>query len=58
MTRNSIQWDIAAGWFGVLIFTLAVWVAIFTTFYLATEPGDYTDTGVGCIDDCLDQKED
>jgi hypothetical protein len=36
---------IALGW--IAIITIMIWIACFST-------PDFTDTGIGCIDDCLE----
>ncbi len=46
--RGTIQWDIVMIW----VVALAL-VALFWTWALSATD-DFTDTGVGCIEDCLD----
>ena len=38
-------------WFAALAFSLSVWAGLFAVMLPAA---DGTDTGVGCVDDCLD----
>jgi hypothetical protein len=51
-TAPRIDWSIPALWLCALAFSLTAWAGFFTLVTYSANDG--TDTGVGCVDDCLE----
>lgn len=49
--RHSLDWPVAIGWAVALGCTTVVWLALIAAAWPAN---DGTDTGVDCVDDCLE----
>jgi len=52
--RRRRDYSPLVGWIGVVLVSLAVWGVLIAAVWPSPEPNDGTDTGVGCLDDCLE----
>jgi len=48
----KLDWEFCAGWLGILFSLYLFWSWAFGMMQPIEE--DFTDTGVGCVDDCLE----